>query len=101
MNEAGRAAPFLCHVAQSYEGSAKTYSTLIDQPYSDEYSTCKGDSNYTDSPCYYTSGLIHSVQLTGLQGGASYSYSVAADTKTWSFRAPPTPGSQTISFGVV
>eukprot|EP00931_Biecheleriopsis_adriatica_P011977 TRINITY_DN113079_c0_g1_i1.p1 TRINITY_DN113079_c0_g1~~TRINITY_DN113079_c0_g1_i1.p1 ORF type:complete len:513 (-),score=78.93 TRINITY_DN113079_c0_g1_i1:216-1754(-) len=60
-----------------------------------------GPDQYTNSSCYYTSGVIHTVKLSGLKPGATYSYRVHGGDATWRhFRLPPQLG-QPVTFGVV
>ena len=82
------------------------YSFLLDpSPYypdDSNHSTCIGSHNYTDPECFYTSGQIHEVTLTGLKAAQQYDFSVAADTATFSFNTGPAVGADsTISFAIV
>lgn len=43
---------------------------------------CDGAYNYTDEPCYYTSGLVHTVHVTGLEPSTRYTYTVSLSHET-------------------
>ena len=81
-------------------GYGGIYSALQDpSPYYGTQ-TCKGSSNYTDPECYYTSSVLHSVELTGLTPSTLYMYRVKGDSRVFNFTTPPAAGASSIRFGV-
>lgn len=62
---------------------------------------CDPVHNYTNPDCFYTSGAIHSVELTGLTPSTTYQYRCAGDGRTFNFSTPPNAGARSVRFGVV
>lgn len=62
---------------------------------------CFSLSNYTNPNCFYTSGVLHAVQLDPLTPGSAYEYRIKGDTRSFRFRTPPAAGAPSIRFGVV
>jgi hypothetical protein len=87
---------------KSVSGPAgQVYSTLMDPRFPASEGGCIGSKNYTNPYCFYTSGEIHSVELTGLSPGTAYSYSVggsgeagkaASAAPQFSFKTAPAVG---------
>jgi len=93
-----------CDLPLAFEGLPSSYSMLVDasrQPDATAYAPCAGSGNYTDAPCYYTSGLIHSAQLTGLLPDHVYHYRISGDTRARAFKTAPAVGAESITFAVV
>ena len=71
----------------------QVYSSLMDPRFPASEGGCIGSKNYTNPYCFYTSGEIHTVELTGLKPATSYTYSVgSATSKQFSFKTPPAVG---------
>jgi len=65
------------------------------------YKPCNNDGfpSYTNTTCYYTSDLIHTVKISGLKPGRSYKYRPVTKAGVWRhFKTPPALGSP-IKFG--
>jgi len=79
------------------------YSFLLDpSAYYPVNTTCQGSHNYTHPECYYTSGEVHVVHLSGLKPATSYDFTVEGDTETFTFNTGPAVGAdETISFAVI
>jgi len=75
---------------------------LMPQPDTKRLAACtdKGWDGYRDPNCIYTSGLIHTVKLTGLIPGTKYEFRPFASDRWRPFKTSPAIG-QPISFGVV
>jgi hypothetical protein len=84
-------------------GYGAIYSALQDPaPYYPDPGTptCLGGANYTNPECYYTSPVLHSVELLDLRPASRYSYRVKGDSRTFGFTTPPKRGAPSIRFGV-
>ena len=84
-------------------GYGSIYSALQDPaPYYPDPGTptCLGGANYTNPECYYTSPVLHSVELLDLRPASQYSYRVKGDSLTFGFTTPPKRGAPSIRFGV-
>merc|ERR1712224_198145 len=55
---------------------------------------------YYNATCTYTSGIIHTVKIEGLDAGSKYEYRPVGSKRWRSFATPPAVG-QPINFGVV
>ena len=85
-------------------GYGEVYSAFQDPaPWQIPPPVCNNPRNYTNPECFYTSGALHSVQLTSLTPATKYEYRVKDDPdgRTFGFTSPPAAGSKTITFGVV
>ena len=77
----------------SFKGPpGQVYSSLMDPRFPKAEGGCIGSKNYTNPYCFYTSGEIHSVELTDLKPATKYTYSVGSATKQFSFKTAPAVG---------
>jgi 3',5'-cyclic AMP phosphodiesterase CpdA len=88
---------------KEFHGVAQSYSYLLDPSiYYPVDTSCRGSHNYTNPDCFYTSGRIHTVQVTGLKPSTKYEYEVADDKQVFSFTTPAAVDANAgISFAVV
>jgi len=88
-----------------FHGSSSVYSFLMDSHKEvgthKEIPLCIDGMNETSAPCYYTSGFVHTVHITGLKPSTPYQYKVEGDSKAFEFTTTPAVGTEAISFGVV
>ena len=97
-------------VSKTFSGTRRVISQMLDPSgyYPHPGPNCMGSHNYTNPDCVYTSGVIHSVELTDLKPSTAYTYSIDGVDKTgthtynFSFTTPPAVGPSVPTwFGVV
>jgi len=64
-------------------------------------SQCNNARNYTNPDCFYTSGVLHHVELLDLPPSAYTEYRIKGDSRSFGFTSPPARGERLVRFGVV
>lgn len=109
-NKTSKGALNICEASDSsscqrFTPTNRAYSFLLNPPsWEPGESDCRGGENYTNSDCFYTSGVIHSASIDGLKPGAAYKYTFEDDAegKKFGFSTPPAVESSShIKFAVV